>query len=474
MDNITQYVAIKKNEILLYIGIMSSQNNFEARQSIRDTWLKLAEQRDIKYAFLVGNEICSIPPEDRIYEEDCLEWIVDATGSSEFSTAEIDLIPKKNPLEMELYIGFTFLVHHPIVIRSINVQKDLVTATTGLIRVSLINSFSREKIVSATFSSNENNSGPILLQKSVEPYVLPKGFEGQILVETINNKRKEITLNLSDCLLQWNNASGLITFLQLIGNVNENPVSFHDRSCTFTSLSFSLHERGELQLHVANKDDRRKTWKNKTALLMKKLLKESEEKKDILFLDVIDVYRNLPRKLAQFFKWAHLNADSTYVMKTDDDTFINVAEVTKNLKYAKKEQLYDMEGLHTYWWSSFREGWPVQSFGKWREDTYRSATYPPFPCGAGYVLSRDLIQFLGSSAFRFLYKGFQGEDVALGIWLAGVNPQRYPNDMFSCTWACDGTCNPQACNRVQLSVDGMYESWHAFRNCSNFCGCQWT
>ena len=38
-------------------------------------------------------------------------------------------------------------------------------------------------------------------------------------------------------------------------------------------------------------------------LLKDKLMKESEEKKDILFLDVVDVYRNLPRKLLNFFRW---------------------------------------------------------------------------------------------------------------------------------------------------------------------------
>jgi hypothetical protein len=56
-------------------------------------------------------------------------------------------------------------------------------------------------------------------------------------------------------------------------------------------------------LHIASKLDRRKTWENEIELLKNKLLKESEEKKDILFLDVVDVYRNLPRKLLQFFKW---------------------------------------------------------------------------------------------------------------------------------------------------------------------------
>lgn len=67
---------VKKNELLLFIGIMSSQNNSEARQSIRDTWLNLTEKKDIKYFFVLGKEICNIPPEDRMYKEACIEWTV--------------------------------------------------------------------------------------------------------------------------------------------------------------------------------------------------------------------------------------------------------------------------------------------------------------------------------------------------------------------------------------------------------------
>jgi hypothetical protein len=171
-----------------------------------------------------------------------------------------------------------------------------------------------------------------------------------------------------------------------------------------------------------------------------------------------------------------LNAEFSYLLKTDDDTFINIDEVVTALKTAKKEQsktafTHPEAELHIYWWSSFREGWPVHSSGKWREDNYRSVTYPPFPCGAGYVLSQGLVQFLGDKVYKFLYQDFQGEDVALGIWLAGVNPLRYSSDEMPCMWACDGTCNPKACNRAELSVDAMYEAWEAYQNCNNFCGC---
>ena len=161
-----------------------------------------------------------------------------------------------------------------------------------------------------------------------------------------------------------------------------------------------------------------------------------------------------------------MNTHFTYLLKTDDDTFINIKKAVEDLQIMKKENQSNF-----LWWSTFREGWIVQSFGKWREDAYRSTTYPPFPCGAGYVLSRDLVQFLGQDAHNFLYKDFQGEDVSLGIWLAGLNPTRVNNNNNFCAWTCVSKCNPNACNRAELSVKAMYQAWDSLRKCNNFCGC---
>jgi hypothetical protein len=128
-----------------------------------------------------------------------------------------------------------------MVIRSLKIQRDLVTVAGGFVQVNLMNSVTREKIVSATFSNDGNNSSSDLLEKFVEPYILPKGFEGQVIVELIGNKSGKISLDHSECWLQWNNASGLITFLQLVRNINEKPVPFHYMSCTFACLTFTLH-----------------------------------------------------------------------------------------------------------------------------------------------------------------------------------------------------------------------------------------
>lgn len=178
------------------------------------------------------------------FDRNCIVFsfvLPDIKGSSEFSTGDTDTAGSRIFQRTETYAGFTFLVHHSIIIRSLNILRHFVTAADCFVQVNLMNSITREKIVSATFLNDGSDSGSDLLEKAVEPYILPKGFEGQVIIELIGSKSGKISLNHSQCWLQWNNASGLITFLQLIRNKNEKPVPFHYMSCTYACLTFILH-----------------------------------------------------------------------------------------------------------------------------------------------------------------------------------------------------------------------------------------
>lgn len=80
----------------------------------------------------------------------------------------------------------------------------------------------------------------------------------------------------------------------------------------------------------------------------------------------------------------HTNVRAKYILKTDDDTFIDLKRVEAELD---KTSGWD-------WWSCFRVGWPVHRYGKWREPEYQHELYPPFPSGAGYVLSQRAVAWL--------------------------------------------------------------------------------
>lgn len=46
----------------------------------------------------------------------------------------------------------------------------------------------------------------------------------------------------------------------------------------------------------------------------------------------------------------------------------------------------------------FRSDWLVERAGKWRELDYTAPVYPTFACGAGNVLSADLVRWLALNA----------------------------------------------------------------------------
>ena len=49
--------------------------------------------------------------------------------------------------------------------------------------------------------------------------------------------------------------------------------------------------------------------------------------------------------------------------------------------------------------SRFRHNWLVERSGKWAEPDYGSMVYPKFACGAGYVLSADLVRWLADNSY---------------------------------------------------------------------------
>ena len=46
---------------------------------------------------------------------------------------------------------------------------------------------------------------------------------------------------------------------------------------------------------------------------------------------------------------------------------------------------------------SFRDDWLVDRSGKWREPDYSAPVYPSFACGAGNMLSADLVHWLAQN-----------------------------------------------------------------------------
>lgn len=164
-------------------------------------------------------------------------------------------------------------------------------------------------------------------------------------------------------------------------------------------------------------------------------------------------------KVIYLFSRAIKNIHFKYLLKTDDDVFINIHRIVN--------EVHALDGARAGWWGAFREGWPVHVTGKWRELHYRAPHYPPFPCGATYVLNWRLVDYLANNQHLFL--DYQGEDVSMGIWASSINPHRYQGTY---DWVCDKSCRKDSYNRPEITPYLMNESYHNLQRCGNMCGCE--
>lgn len=151
-----------------------------------------------------------------------------------------------------------------------------------------------------------------------------------------------------------------------------------------------------------------------------------------LCLDLAESYRGISAKVLSFVDWvvdtAHrLPVDQRfkYLMKCDDDSFVRLDRLLELL-----DANVGKDAKRFYWGWDHGPYIPLRSDPKWAvsEEEFPSADIPGphFAGGPGYVLSRDVAQFVANRYNRFpAYKEFPLEDVGTGIVIgpSGVQVQ---------------------------------------------------
>ncbi|RWS28430.1 UDP-GalNAc:beta-1:3-N-acetylgalactosaminyltransferase 2-like protein [Leptotrombidium deliense] len=265
----------------------------------------------------------------------------------------------------------------------------------------------KEVVEETTITVNSTKENGYLYAQLKPAIKLPRYFVGIIVVngtDTDNCKSKT----------EWNVLTGLVKYLRIYPEY-DLPLSkpFNKYSIVAPTIVFRAADKVALRTFSHFYHNQSLEFE---ALLNKKNLKLQNElslHSDLLLIDTVETYQNLPEKVVHSMSLTTGKFVFRYFLKTDDDCFLNIPLILQNLnKFERKTK---------FWWGNFRTNWAVNLYGKWAEPDFESPSYPPFACGSGNVLSRDLIDWIVMNK-NYLHK-FQGEDVSLGIWLSACLPK---------------------------------------------------
>ncbi|KAK6180042.1 hypothetical protein SNE40_012262 [Patella caerulea] len=125
--------------------------------------------------------------------------------------------------------------------------------------------------------------------------------------------------------------------------------------------------------------------------IVESVTREKAHYQDILHGSYIDSYRNLTYKVFNSFTWSRTYCPLEYVIKTDDDCFVNTKLVYRFLTThnTKTTNLY----VGKIFLEADKRDVIRNSFSKWKvsKDVYAPNTFPPYASGTGYIMSQDVI-----------------------------------------------------------------------------------
>ena len=158
------------------------------------------------------------------------------------------------------------------------------------------------------------------------------------------------------------------------------------------------------------------------SLISSRLKEESLSHQDILQGSYLDTYRNLTSKVMHGLAWVSTKCESPYVLKTDDDCFVNT------LLLQQFFLLYNTQTVNLYAGNMVvkhekrkvirkpNEKWSVSV------DDYLPEYYPMYASGSGYTLSFDVLERAVEES-QYI-KPIPNEDAYIGIVMdhLGIQP----------------------------------------------------
>ncbi|XP_027196315.2 UDP-GalNAc:beta-1,3-N-acetylgalactosaminyltransferase 2-like [Dermatophagoides pteronyssinus] len=443
-----------ERSIHLEIAILSARENFKKRNAIRQTWfqnVKFLNQQfqsnqipiRIDTHFILGSQSCQIHPLNRKTLYECSE-LTECDSLSNKSWL-FELTTLKSQDNYRPFKGFKIKIYRRILIHRIVIRSSLIRILKT-VNVQILNALNKKKLFEFEIKQNEN------LEDQNFHYVnVNISFEvGSILLFMIDHNVPEAIFDS----LSTNNECAMEILRSYDNHIND----YESEPFNPNQHRFLLNFEWQLDSNIeSNNNSYHHLWQQKMNQLNVQLSNEFNTFGDIIFVDLIDVYRNLAQKLLKFFH--HLfqfqKSNITHVLKTDDDCYLNLVQIVR--------LIMENSDCTFTWFGSFRKQWPINYYGKWMENVWTLPWYPSFACGSGYILTNDLIKWLAINHDK-LY-AYQGEDVSMGIWMTAINPKKIEDNRWICGTEIETNVDlKQALTVPQLDPEMMFQIHQMFIN----------
>lgn len=165
--------------------------------------------------------------------------------------------------------------------------------------------------------------------------------------------------------------------------------------------------------------------------------KELDQHGDIIFIDHKTNYKSILFKTYFVLEYAVTKYNVKFVLKTDDDAFINVEPLISQLHLLCMTE--DCTNERIYMGRMAKESEVLLQPGhKWNNIVFHNhtglRTYPTYAMGGGYVLSGDVANMLVTVNLNMKLKFTPIEDATVGFWLMSMDLRHIDHRRFH-TWA---------------------------------------
>eukprot|EP00126_Sphaerothecum_destruens_P000348 Sdes_comp10406_c0_seq1m2067 len=185
--------------------------------------------------------------------------------------------------------------------------------------------------------------------------------------------------------------------------------------------------------YLNRRNDIRSTWmrevnQDSQAMARFVLTEQEVEEEDKQYGDFLVIaekihYQELVLKTFALLKWAHCHVEFSHLLKTDDDSYVNVNYLLARIRTKIGAQRVFLG----HFWSN--SSVVVENGNPWSNLRYVKDTglnmYPYYPSGAGFVLSSDVVQLIITMNSLIPLRMWPNEDVSLATWILGANITRY-------------------------------------------------